>query len=522
MFRWFETSLNPFPPKSRWSRRRRWWPSACITRSGAWPYIAIAALFNTAIAIAEVGMFGFLGHIVDWLSAQNRETFLQTEGWKLAGMAFIVLVALPGGGVHQFHAASADADGQLSDAHPLAGASLPAQAVDDLLSGRVRRPHRHQADADGACRARMRDEADRRPQLRRSSISSARWSSSASADWRLAVPLVRLARRLHAPASRYFIPRLGKVSEEQADARSSMTGRIVDSYTNIQTVKLFSHARREASYAREGMADFLDTVYRSMRLVTQLYALPLHAQFDAAGLRRRAVDLAVARRMRCRIGAVAVVHRPGAAVLGHVAVDHVGGVGAVREYRHGAGRHQLDLAAAPGRGQAGRQRHRRAARRDRASTSVGFHYGKAEGSSSTSCRLTVRPGEKVGLVGRSGAGKSTLVNLLLRFYDLESGRILIDGQDISSVTQDSLRAAYRHGDAGHVAAASIGARQHPLRPAGRDRGDDRRGGRRAEALDFIAPLSDPKGRKGFDAHVGERGVKLRAASGSGSRSPASC
>ena len=121
----------------------------------------------------------------------------------------------------------------------------------------------------------------------------------------------------------------------------------------------------------------------------------------------------------------------------------------------------------------------------------------------------MRPGEKVGLVGRSGAGKSTLVNLLLRFYDLEGGRILIDGQDIADVTQESLRAADRHGHPGHLAAPSLGPRQHPLRPARGDRGarsSPPRSGPRPH--DFIVDLKDYNGRTGYDAHVGERGVKL--------------
>ena len=123
--------------------------------------------------------------------------------------------------------------------------------------------------------------------------------------------------------------------------------------------------------------------------------------------------------------------------------------------------------------------------------------------------LDVRPGEKIGLVGRSGAGKSTLVNLLLRFFDLEGGRILIDGQDIADVTQESLRAADLDGDAGHLAAAPLDPRQHPLRPARRERAPRSSQPRKcAHAHEFIVELEDWKGRRGYDAHVGERGVKL--------------
>ncbi len=162
MFRWFENRLNPFPPEEPVEPPKTLVAFCLHYTRGAWPYIVVDAVLVAAIAIAEVWMFGFLGRIVDWLSVQNRETFLATEGWKLAGMAFIVAGRAARHGLVPFAAQPADADGQLPDAHPLAGAPLPAQAVDDLLPGRVRRPHRHQADADGARRARMRHQADRR------------------------------------------------------------------------------------------------------------------------------------------------------------------------------------------------------------------------------------------------------------------------------------------------------------------------------------------------------------------------
>ena len=139
---------------------------------------------------------------------------------------------------------------------------------------------------------------------------------------------------------------------------------------------------------------------------------------------------------------------------------------------------------------------------------IRFGYGRESGLID-GLSLTIQPGERIGLVGRSGAGKSTLVNLMLRFFDLEDGRILIDGQDIAKATQESLRAADLRGDAGHLAAASHDPRQHPLRQARRHRWPrSSPPPSRPQAHDFILELEDWRGRRGYDAHVGERGVKL--------------
>ena len=325
-----------------------------------------------------------------------------------------------------------------------------------------------------------------------------------SSDWRLAAPLV-VWLVCYILMLRYFIPRLGKVSEEQADARSMMTGRVVDSYTNIQTVKLFSHAQREASYAREGMKEFLVTVYRSMRLVTGLYGL-LYMINSLLLFSVSALSIWLWLGDAVSIGAVAVVIGLVLRLWGmsqwimwevSALFENIGtvqdGINSISlprlvEDRPGA----KDIVVAKG---------------DIVFDRVGFHYGKGKGVIEN-LSLAVRPGEKVGIVGRSGAGKSTLVNLLLRFYDVESGRILIDGQDIGAVTQDSLRAQI-----GMVTQDTSllhrSVRDNILygRP---DASEEMmvEAARRAEALDFIDGLTDPKGRKGFDAHVGERGVKL--------------
>jgi ATP-binding cassette, subfamily B, multidrug efflux pump len=325
-----------------------------------------------------------------------------------------------------------------------------------------------------------------------------------SADWRLAAPLaVWLA--IYVCLLRFFIPRLGKVSEEQADARSLMTGRVVDSYTNIQTVKLFSHSRREAAFAREGMASFIETVYRSMRLVTSLYGclyLLNGALLFSVGL----ISIWLWLEAAVTIGAVAVVIGLVLRLWGmsQWIMWEVSGlfenIGTVRDGINSISMPRLvedrpdakDITVPAG---------------DIVFDRIRFHYGKGKGVIDD-LSIHVRPGEKVGIVGRSGAGKSTLVNLLLRFYDLEGGRILIDGQDISAVRQDSLRA--------HIGMVTQdtsllhrSVRDNILygRPDATEAMLVEAAGK-AEALDFIATLADPKGRRGFDAHVGERGVKL--------------
>ncbi|TIV64109.1 MAG: ABC transporter ATP-binding protein, partial [Mesorhizobium sp.] len=238
---------------------------------GAWPYIMLDAILVMAIALAEVWMFGFMGRIVDWLSAQNRQTFLQTESWKLAGMAFIVLFALPG----TVWVRSLFNQQTLMGNYPMrirwqVHRYLLKQSMtfyQDEFAGRIATKLMQTALAVRDCVMKVVDVLNYVIVYFLGMLFIV-----GSADLRLAAPLgVWLIGYI--ALLRYFIPRLGKVGEEQANARSTMTGRVVDSYANIQTVKLFSHARREAAFAREGMAGFLETVYRSMRLVTVLYGL---------------------------------------------------------------------------------------------------------------------------------------------------------------------------------------------------------------------------------------------------------
>ena len=236
----------------------------------------------------------------------------------------------------------------------------------------------------------------------------------------------------------FFVPRLGRVGNAQADARSLMTGRITDAYTNIATVKLFSHAKREAGFARSAMQEFLQTGYGQMRLVTGFEIVNHTLSMGLiAGTRRRhavAVDagqvgvgaVAAATAMALRLNGISHwIMWEMAALFEHIGTvqDGINTLARPHTVRRRAG---CDAARGDARRDPLRARELRLRRQARAS--------------STTSRCTIRPGEKIGLVGRSGAGKSTIVNLLLRFYDVERGRILIDGQDIAHVTQDSLRA----------------------------------------------------------------------------------
>jgi ATP-binding cassette subfamily B multidrug efflux pump len=323
-------------------------------------------------------------------------------------------------------------------------------------------------------------------------------------DALLLVPFVAWVA-LYVVALRHFVPRLGRIAREQADARSMMTGRITDAYTNIATVKLFSHARREASFARSAMQEFLATVHVQMRLVTGFeivnHALGMGLVAAAAGstlwlwtkgeIGVGAVAAATAMALRLN-GISHWVMWEMATLFEHIGTVQDGINTIARVHKVVDARDAAPLAVTRG---------------DIRFERVRFAYGGAH-DVIDDLALHIRPGEKIGLVGRSGAGKSTIVNLLLRFYDVEGGRILIDGQDIARATQDSLRAQI-----GMVTQDTSllhrSVRDNIVygRPDATD-ADMIAAARRAEADEFVAQLTDPKGRRGYDAHVGERGVKL--------------
>jgi len=503
VFKWFEGRIDPYPQHEPQQPPKTLFGFCLHYSFGAKRWLITMTVLGAAIAIGEVMLFGFMGSLVDWLSTADRATFLANEGWKLWLMGAFLLLVLP--------------------ALQLIDSLIIHQSLLGNFPQRIRwMAHRYlirqsmsyfQDEFAGRIGAKLMQTAlaAREVVMKLLDVTvfvvvyfiGAVVLAFMGDPW-LAVPfLVWLVA--YAALLRHYIPRLGKVSEAQADARSLMTGRIVDSYTNIATVKLFSHSRREEAYAREAMEGFMGTVHKQMRMVSILNVTItamnclLLASVVAVGITQwlngamTPGSIAVAAALVLRFqGMSQWIMWEMSALFENIGVvrDGISSISlpAVVKDEPGA----APLPAVKGE-----------VRFD----NVSFHYGRSKGVIDN-LDLVIRPGEKIGLVGRSGAGKSTIVNLLLRFYDRQSGRILIDGHDIGTVTQDSLRAnigvvtqdtslLHRSVRENIVYGRPDATEEQMLEAA-----------RLAEAHDFILGLSDLKGRKGYDAHVGERGVKL--------------
>ena len=503
MFRWFERRLDPFPAEEPTQPPNTLLAFCMHYTRGSWPYLIIAALLMAGIAITEVWLFSFLGNIVDWLSNQDRSTFVQNEGWKLTGMLLVVMGLLPllilVNSLFSFQTLMGNYPMRI---RWLIHRYLLRQSMtfyQDEFAGRISTKLMQTALAVRECVIKLIDVLNYVAVYFLGTLLVV-----GLADWRLILPLLGWALG-YALMMRYFVPRLGKVAQEQADARSIMTGGIVDSYTNIQTVKLFSHSQREAAHARDGMTGFMETVYRQMRLVTlvnvSLYLLNGVLLSSVTGL-----ALWLWLQESIGVGAVAVavglvlrLWGMSQWIMWEISALFEN-IGTVQDGINSISRPQLVVDKPDAKALQVNQGEIRLEQ-------VDFHYGKGHGVIE-GMNLRIRPGEKIGLVGRSGAGKSTLVNLLLRFYDVEAGRILIDGQDIAQVTQDSLR-QYIGMVTQDTSLLHRSVRDNILygRP---DAGEEEMlaAARNAHADSFIPELGDARGRRGYDAHVGERGVKL--------------
>ncbi len=502
MLRAFENLVNPYPDEPPRPPPRSFWRFVWECTRGLRPYIAAMTLFTAVIGVFEAMLFGMLGNIVDWLARSSPATLWRDERSNLLLLAGILLasplvIALQTMFKHQALAGNFPMLLRWKFHRLMLSQSMAF--YQDEFAGRI------------ATKVMQTSLAVREVWMIMGDILVfvliyfvTMVSLVGGFDAWLLLPFVGWVG-LYTVAMFYFVPRLGKVAKAQADARSLMTGRVTDAYTNIATVKLFSHAQREAGFARSAMQEFMVTAYGQMRLVTG-FEIVNHLLGMALIASTAGATLWLWTRGEVGVGAVAAATAMALRLNGisHWVMwefaslfEHIGTV------QDGINTLSRPLAIIDRPGAAALAVPRGEVRFEH----VTFAYGGVR-PVIEDFSLHIRPGEKIGLVGRSGAGKSTIVNLLLRFYDVEQGRVLIDGQDIAGVTQDSLRA--RVGMVTQDTSLLHRSVRDNILYGRPDASDEEMiaAARRAEAHDFILGLTDPKGRTGYDAHVGERGVKL--------------
>ncbi|MBO9446037.1 ABC transporter ATP-binding protein [Ruegeria sp. R14_0] len=503
MFRYFENLVDPFVDyKETDTPPTRLWP---FMLDYSQPFMRVffwAGLISIIVAAVEVGLIYYMGRVVDLLSGSPAEVW-QAHGTELILMAVFVLLLRPI--LHVVDVLLLN-----NTILPNFGTLIRWRAHKHVLrqsvgwfendfAGRIANRIMQTPPAAGEAVFQVFDAI---------SFSIAYLIGAAvllmAADPRLLLPLL-IWLVLYALLVRWTVARVGPASQAASDARSAVTGRVVDSYTNIHSVKMFAHDEQELDYAREAIEETRRTFQVEMRIFTIMdavlvtlngllivgvvgWAIALWMQ-SSASVGVVAAATALTLRLNAMTGWIMWALTSFFRQLGVVAE----GMETIAQ--------PIDLLDAPDakplqltNGQIDIQ-------------DLSHHYGRKTGGLDH-INLTIHPGEKIGLIGRSGAGKSTLVKLLLRFYDVEQGAILIDDQNIAKVTQDSLR-------------SHIGMVQQDSALLHRSVRDNILYGRpdateeqmiaaakQAEAHEFILDLQDPEGRTGYDAHVGERGVKL--------------
>lgn len=502
MFSWFEKRVNAFPDNLTEKPPKGIIAFCRFYTSGFEIPLVVLAILSAVIAFSEVVLLGYMGELVDILANQDRTTFWQQQSDSILSM-LVLLLALPM--MNFVH--SLIMHQTLLGNYPMSVAwsmhrYLLRQSIgffQNDFSGRV------------ATKVLQSSMAVRETVMKLLNVLvyisvyflSIVWIVGTS-DLLLMMPLL-IWLFIYIAIQVYFTPKFKHIATKQADARSTMSGRIVDSYTNISTVKLFAHTQRELAYAKASMSDYLKMVYRQMRLVTSVVmsvdVINYLLLFSIAAL-----SLALWLDQLVTLGAIAVAISISLRVQGMSKwiMWEIGSlfenVGTVVD---GMNTLSNDVDVVDAKASTPLTVTRGEIRFEQ----LMFNYNQ-ENPVFNHLDLSINAGEKVGIVGRSGAGKSTLVNLLLRFYNVDEGAIYIDDQDISLVTQDSLRrhigmitqdtSLLHRSITDNIAYGDPDASQHDVIDAAK----------KAHAHDFILTLQDEDGRTGYDVLVGERGVKL--------------
>ena len=504
MFRFFEGLVDPYAPYAQTDTPpRRLWPFLADYIRPFRKVFAVTATLSVLTAFADVALIWYVGRLVDLLATHGPAEFWAGYGAEVIWVALAVLILRPVllvGNVALLHNTILPNFGTMirwrAHAHVI---RQPVGWFESDFAGRIANRIMQTPPAAGDAVFQTFDA------MAFASVTVVGAAILlAEADPRLLLPLV-VWFGLYLALVKWTVKRAGPASKASSDARSAVTGRVVDAYSNIHSVKLFARHDAEMAYARESIEHARETFKQEMRIITKM---DLALTVLNGGLIVAVTGWAV------------LLWYQGAASVGTVAAatalvlrlnnmtywimwaftSLVQALGVVQEGMETI-THPIGLVDAPG----AQPLQFREGRIE--IEAISHHYGRGSGGLQN-LSLTIRPGEKIGIVGRSGAGKSTLVKLMLRFYDTESGRILIDGQDIATVTQESLRARI-----GMVSQDSSllhrSVRENIL--YGRPEATEAQmiaAAKKAEAHKFILTLEDPQGRKGYDAHVGERGVKL--------------
>ncbi|WP_435257118.1 ABC transporter ATP-binding protein [Thioclava sp. FR2] len=504
MFRFFETLVDPYQsyPVSD-APPRRLWP---FLKEYVLPFrkvFAVTGLLSVISAFADVALIWYVGRLVDLLSENGPQQAWDLYGNELVGVGLAVLLLRPlllVGNVALLHNTILPNFGTMirwrAHSHVI---RQPVGWFESDFAGRIANRIMQTPPAAGDAVFQAFDA------MAFASVTVVGAGIMlAEADPRLLLPLI-LWFALYVALVKWTVVRAGPASKMSSDARSAVTARVVDAYSNIHSVKLFAHHDRELAYAKESIEHARQTFAQEMRIVTKMdLALTLLNGMLIVSVTAWAIWLwhvgqaslgtvAAATTLVLRLNNMtywimwaftSLVQALGIVQEGMETITQpIGLVDEVDARPLSIEKGLIEIE------------------------NVSHHYGRGTGGLQ-SVSLIVHPGEKIGVVGRSGAGKSTLVKLMLRFYDAEAGRIMIDGQDIAKVSQDSLR-------------SHIGMVQQDSSLLHRSVRDNILYGRpdatedemilaakKAEAHDFILTLEDPAGRRGYDAHVGERGVKL--------------